>query len=100
MDDVAVFLYSCLNFHFFDQYATGHRCTCKTFPGLVCTRVVSKTRGVQMENSFMLVSSLLLLSRFDLIDGMLLLDSTWYGRDRTESFVLKFVLIGLDLIPG
>lgn len=50
-----------------------------------------------MQNSFMLVSSLLLLSRFDLIDGMLLLDSTWCGRDRTEYFVLKFVLIGLDL---
>jgi len=51
-----------------------------------------------MQNSFVLVSSLLLLSRFDLIDGMLLLGSTSCGRDRTKFFVLKFVLIGLDLI--
>ena len=64
---------------------------------LVCTLVVSKTRGDQMQNSCVPVLSLSLLSRFDLIvviDGRLLLDSTWCGRDRTESFVLK----GLDLI--
>ena len=58
---------------FFDQYATGGRCTCKTFPSLVCTCIVSENSWrSDAKYSFVLASSLLLLSRFDLIDGMLL----------------------------
>ena len=50
-----------------------------------------------MQNSFVLVSSLLLLGRFDLIDDMLLLGFR-LRADVIEPNVLfsKFVLIGMD----
>ena len=72
MDDVAVFHSLAWTLVFSISMRRVIDVLAKPFQVLFVHVSSLKTRGGQMQNSFVLVSSLLLLSRFDLIDGMLL----------------------------